>query len=266
MADDEPKGATMLAQLDFGTYIAFFLPGALGLYALVPLSARVHNLFDQIVAKDTTVGATFLLITGGLVVGTVISGLRAALLDWLIVWHKPNFNFESLKDKDTRIAYKETIANTYRFYQFYGNMFLALSFYVAVKYFFGGVDYQKDLPMLSLDVLVLFGLLVQSRKSLTSTHKVVGQILGLEKSGPKIRTKKLPVGAVDQPYKCSLEAKDGVPPIKWTVVGALPAGIVLDSCGGLSGVSSAAVEVKITLRIEDANKESDSNEFLLKIV
>ena len=134
-------------------------------------------------------GATFLFLTGGLVVGTVISGLRAAFLDWVIVWKKPKFNFESLKDKDTRTAYKEAIANTYRFYQFYGNMLLALGLYMVVKYLLGGINVQKDLPVLLLDAVVLVGLVVQSRKSLISTYNVVGQLLGTEKAGPKISTK-----------------------------------------------------------------------------
>jgi|SRR5579862_1282302 len=166
MPDDEPKEAKVLSELDFGTYIAFFLPGVLGLYALIPFSKRVADLFTQVVTKDTQVGASFLLLVGGLVVGTVISGLRAVWLDRVLVWHKPKFNFRGLAAKDTRAAYKDAIANTYRFYQFYGNMFLALGFYVVVRYVLVGVDYHNEKQLAGLDVVVLLGLFLQAEEFL----------------------------------------------------------------------------------------------------
>ncbi len=265
MPDDGPQGSKVLSELDFGTYIAFFLPGALGLYALTPLAPRVRDLFEQIVDKDTTLGATLLLLTGGLIVGTVISGIRAIFLDWVIVWHKPNFNFGSLRDKETRVAYKDAIANTYRFYQFYGNIFLALAFYVVVRYFLAGVDFRTEKPQFYLEMFVLVGLFLQSRKSLQSTYKVMGQILGLEKAGLKIHTKNLPHAKLNQLYDCPLEVKDSVPPIKWTAITSLPTGIALDSCGGLSGTPTVKGLVTLKLKVEDAIKASDSKEFSLKI-
>jgi hypothetical protein len=265
MSDDEPKEAKVLSELDFGTYIAFFLPGVLGLYALIPFSKRVAELFTQVVTKDTTVGASFLLLVGGLVVGTVISGLRAVWLDRVLVWHKPKFNFRSLAAKDTRAAYKDAIANTYRFYQFYGNMFLALGFYVVARYVLVGVDYHSEKQLAGLDVVVLLGLFLQARKSLKSTYDVLGQILGVEPPGLSVVTCGLPNGKVGQSYKQPLQA-NGVPPFKWTLtVGALPNGVTLDPCGGLSGTPTAEGTATITLRLDDASGASQSKEFSITI-
>ena len=265
MPDDDQKEAKVLSELDFGTYIAFFLPGALGLYALIPLSQKVADLFAQVVTKDSTVGASFLLLVGGLVVGTVVSGLRAVSLDGLIMWNKPKLNFRSLAVKDTRVAYKDALNNTYRFYQFYGNMFLALGFYVVVRYVLAGVDYRKEKELFGLDMIVLVGLFFQSRKSLSSTYNVLGQLLGVEPPGLSVLTPALPDGKVGQPYKHPLAAT-GAPPFKWALAsGALPNGLSLDLCGGLSGAPTAKGTVHFTLRVDDATNASQSKEFTVTI-
>jgi hypothetical protein len=265
MPDDDPKEAKVLSELDFGTYIAFFLPGALGLYALVPLSQSVAALFAQVVTKDTTVGASFLLLVGGLVVGTVVSGLRAVSLDGLIMWNKPKLNFRSLGVKDTRVAYKDALNNTYRFYQFYGNMFLALGFYIVVRYVLAGIDYRKEKELFGLDLIVLVGLFFQSRQSLKSTYNVLGQILGVEPPGLTVLTTALPDGKVGEPYKCPLAVK-GAPPFKWTLTkGALPSGLNLDPCGGLSGTPLNQGIVQFTLLVADATNASQSKEFSVTI-
>jgi hypothetical protein len=265
MPDDEPKETKVLSELDFGTYIAFFLPGVLGLYAMVPLSQRVAELFTQVVTKDSTVGASFLLLVGGLVVGTVISGVRAVTLDWILVWHKPKLKFRSLADKDTRIAHKEAINNTYRFYQFYGNMVLALAFYISVRYLLAGVDYHKEKVLFGMDLVVLLALLIQSRKSLNSTYNVLSQILGVETPGLSILTSRLPDGTANQAYRQSLNAS-GAAPFKWTLVsGTLPSGLSLNPCGGLSGTPTAQGNSNFTLEVEDYSAAKKSQEFSITI-
>jgi hypothetical protein len=237
------------------------------LYALIPLSSGIGLLFDQIVDKDSALGAIFLLLTGGLIVGTVVSGLRAAFFDFLIVMRpKPKFNYDNLKEKNTLIAYREAIANTYRFYQFYGNMFLALSLYLAVRYVFSHVDFKAEKPWFYLNLGVWFGLGVQSNKSLRSTYRTIGQILGFEEGKPTIVSKKLPHGKVGEQYTGSLLSRDGRPPIKWSVeTGTLPVGIKLDVCGGLSGNPTVQGDSTFTLRIDDALRASDTREFSLRI-
>ncbi len=241
----------MLSELDFGTYIAFFLPGVLGLYALVPLSPRVAALFEQVVSKDSNVGASFLLLVAGLIVGTVVSGLRAVSLDLLIMWHKPKLNFGSITAKDTRVAYKEAVNNTYRFSQFYGNMFLALGFYLVVRYMLAGVAIQSESKLFFLNLIVLAGLLVQSAKSVRNAYKVMEQILGVVAPGLTVLTKSLPNGKIGQEYRYPLLAS-GTPPFTWTIdSGVIPDGLVLNACGGLSGAPSAKGAAQFILRVAD---------------
>src|ERR1051325_5138845 len=125
-------------------------------------------------------------------VGTVISAVRTLILDWIV--HKPKFNYARLTDPNIFVAYKEAIANTYRFYQFYGNTLLALGFYLAVRYFLGGVDFRTEKPLFYLAVFVLLVLFVQSIRQLRGTYDVVGQLLGLVLAGLKICTEKLKGG------------------------------------------------------------------------
>ena len=264
MPDEEPKETKVLSDLDFGTYIAFFLPGVLGLYALIPFSKRVADLFTQVVTKDTTVGATFLLLIGGLVVGTLVSGLRAVFLDGLLVWDKPEFNFGNLSNKDTRTAYKDAVANTYRFYQFYGNMLLALGFYVVVRYALTGVDYRTEFKIVVIDGIVLLGLVLQARKSLKSTYSVMGQILGVVPPGLSVKTRSLPSGKIGEAYNQPLEAK-GAPPFKWTLTGSLPGGLNLDACGGIRGKPATKETATFTLSVADASGQSKSKEFSITI-
>lgn len=64
----------------------------------------------------------------------------------------------------------------------------------------------------------------------------------------------LPDATVGQPYEVALEHWGGEAPVTWAVTGgALPAGLVLDARGMVSGVPEEAGEVRFRLGVEDSS-------------
>jgi hypothetical protein len=112
----------------------------------------------------------------------------------------------------------------------------------------------------------LFVLFVQAIRQLKGTYGVVGQLLGLVSAGLKICTENLSGGKINESYKYPLEAKEGTPPVKWTVAaGNLPAGLTLDACGGLAGTPTAQGTFQFTLRVDDAANGTQSKQFSITI-
>lgn len=70
-----------------------------------------------------------------------------------------------------------------------------------------------------------------------------------------IQTTTLPKAYVRQQYQARLEARGGVPPLKWEVTeGSLPAGIVLHSDGELAGTPTETGEFRLTVTVTDSGK------------
>ncbi len=74
-----------------------------------------------------------------------------------------------------------------------------------------------------------------------------------------LTTRSLATGTIGQSYAQSLTATGGTKPYSWTVAGALPAGLTLDSVAGLlSGVPQTTASVLLQLRVTDASTPSQS--------
>jgi len=70
-----------------------------------------------------------------------------------------------------------------------------------------------------------------------------------------IQTTSLPRAYVRQPYQARLEARGGVPPLKWEVTeGSLPPGIVLHSDGELAGTPIETGEFRLTVTTTDSGR------------
>ena len=83
-----------------------------------------------------------------------------------------------------------------------------------------------------------------------------------------ITTTALASGLVGAAYKTDLTATGGVKPYTWSVkAGTLPGGLTLDpATGSLAGKPTAGMDGPITIEVTDAQKDTDSHEFALKIV
>lgn len=118
-----------LAPLDFSHVIAFLLPGFVAVYALGYLSPRTGELISLSFSADAGIGPVFVLMVASLVLGVGLSALRTLALDRVQHWTgvtRPDLDFSQLKCEQTRAAFSEAVANTYRYAQFYGNTMLAV--------------------------------------------------------------------------------------------------------------------------------------------
>jgi Putative Ig domain len=97
----------------------------------------------------------------------------------------------------------------------------------------------------------------------------LAQDLGTDVSPLVIETQSLPRAYVRQPYQARLQARGGVPPLKWEITeGSLPAGIVLQNDGGLTGVASQTGESRFTVTVTDSGRPAHqiTHQFSLAVV
>jgi len=81
------------------------------------------------------------------------------------------------------------------------------------------------------------------------------------------RTTTLPKGYLRQPYQVRLEADGGITPLKWEVSeGALPAGILLQSDGLLTGTPAETGEFPFSVTVSDSGKPAYQRKEQLSLV
>jgi len=82
-----------------------------------------------------------------------------------------------------------------------------------------------------------------------------------------LQTSTLPKAYVRQLYQARLEAEGGITPLKWEVSeGSLPAGIILQSDGVLSGTPTETGEFRFTARVTDSGKPAYERQQNLSLV
>jgi hypothetical protein len=84
-----------------------------------------------------------------------------------------------------------------------------------------------------------------------------------------IETQSLPKAYVREPYQTRLQARGGVPPLKWEVTeGSLPAGIVLHNDGQLTGTPTRSGELQFNVTVTDSDRPAHqiTHRFLFTVV
>jgi hypothetical protein len=121
--------------LDFGLFVAYFIPGVIGLIGLTYFSAGAREILDGITGKEMSTGGFLVGAIVVLILGMSLSILRFATIDASFRVAIPclappmkriNPNFENLITEGRLSAYNEAKAADKRPYQFYGNTLLAL--------------------------------------------------------------------------------------------------------------------------------------------
>lgn len=132
--------------LDFGTLIAYLIPGYVALRAMAGLGIAAGDLLPRDALFD---GQAVVVITvGSLVAGMLVSIVRAVVLERTFAvgfettsklpahWRRippAAVDYARLVEEGRMAAYQEAKASEKRPFQFYGNMFLSLTLLLAAK-------------------------------------------------------------------------------------------------------------------------------------
>jgi len=165
--------------LDFGTVIAFLLPGFVTFYSLIFVSPRASELVTASLTKDASAGILLFLMLSSLATGVVVSAFRALFVDWLQFKtgvKKPDLDFSKLTEEHTLKAFNEAIANTFRFSQFYGNLLVGIVLLLAGKCW-SKFDLTNEWLVYSILVITIMVLFLSHRRALDQTYKTLEKIL-----------------------------------------------------------------------------------------
>lgn len=118
-----------LSSHNFGILIAYILPGFVVLFGIGFWSVTVQSWLAVNPQKAPTIAGFLYVTVASLGIGVVLNTLRRHTLD---LFHhflgikKAHWNYSDLQENISAIEF--VIANQFRFYQFHGNLFLALLF------------------------------------------------------------------------------------------------------------------------------------------
>lgn len=118
---------------NFGPLIAYLLPGFVSLWGVSYFSETVHTWLAAAPQAAPTVGGFLYATLASTAAGLLVSAVRWAVVDRL--YHRtgirePRWDFSRLPEKFE--AFEGLVQNHYRYFQFYANFLVALSFtYVA---------------------------------------------------------------------------------------------------------------------------------------
>jgi uncharacterized protein (TIGR03437 family) len=106
---------------------------------------------------------------------------------------------------------------------------------------------------------------IRTTDATTATAQATFAII-VSGSGPRILISTLPTGILNQPYNASLSGQGGTPPYTFSLAaGTLPAGLLLNLNGTLTGAPNISGAYPITIRIGDANQQSSQADLLINI-
>lgn len=171
----------VLPQLDFGLLVAYFFPGFVAVYGIRYLSPRVFRLLEATWQAEQSLGLIFVVVVSGMIAGVIVSSVRSVLLDPLHDWTGAQLgplNYSALGNNVELVkSFQEAVSNTYRFYQFNGNMVIALGFLAAARAHHLDWSNANGLALHVLNWIAIALLFVHSRHSRRKTHRVLTAIL-----------------------------------------------------------------------------------------
>jgi len=205
---------------NFGFLIAYLIPGFTVLWGLSYHSETVSTWLGSVPPNAPTVGGFLYLTLASVAAGLTASTIRWAVIDTLHHWtgiRQPDWDFRCLQENAA--AFDTLGENHYRYYQFYGNMAVALAFSYAALWFASGTlapPFGSGSPgVLFIEVLFLAGsrdtlakyysrvsrflraepAAEGARAAMTSTASETGE---LNRSSPSARTLGVPHGKADR--------------------------------------------------------------------
>jgi hypothetical protein len=168
--------------INFGLIIAFFLPGVIATYSLRYISNQIDQLLQTIEKGQSFVGPAAMLVMGALVAGLIISSVRVVVFDPLIHLTgvpKPKVDYKKLDSAEKRAAYNELVDNIYRYYQFYGNVFLGLLLLACLRYVMAGAPIlgsAKSFSFFVISIGAIATLFLAARQSMLQLHLAINDL------------------------------------------------------------------------------------------
>jgi len=168
---------------NFGLLIAYLLPGFVALWGVGFFSDTARSWLAVSPMTAPTVGGFLYVTLGSTAAGLIVSAVRWFLLDRL--FHRtgipePTWQFAHLQD---RLASFETLVEYhYRYYQFYSNTLIALTFtYVSWLVRFPRGPRLADLGIVLIGLVLFFG----SRDTLSKYYTRTSMLIPGAARAPK---------------------------------------------------------------------------------
>jgi hypothetical protein len=159
----------------FGLFIAYLLPGFIGLFGLTPLVPEVLVWLQPVTSG---LGASLLAIIGAMTLGMTLSCFRWLLID--TVHHRTGIvppDWDDTRLDQSLDAFNYLVENHYRYYQFYANTLIAVLWTYSLHRF------MRTSPLLGFGtdsgVLILCAVLFAgSRDALAKYYLRTGRLIG----------------------------------------------------------------------------------------
>ena len=169
----------------FGLIVAYLVPGFVGLVGLAPLIPLVALWLQPVHDGVLGFGPTLYTLLAATTISQIINCFRWILLDQVHAWSGLRANAQDFSQLQNRIdGYDYLVQNHYRYYQFAGNMFL------AVVWSYGVNRFLKTSPFLGLGTdlgvaVLLIVLFAASRDALSKYYHRTDSLLSpiAEKDG-----------------------------------------------------------------------------------
>lgn len=145
-----------LTSTSFGLFIAFLLPGLVGLFAVSFWFPVMRSLFTTFLTAESNVGLFFLVILASVVVGLEVTVIRWVLFEELLC--RPSRlrpeDFANLDSEGKLAAFRACVDEHYRYHQFWGGMTVVIPILYAgwLHYLLGGLT--KSTKFVSILVLI----------------------------------------------------------------------------------------------------------------
>ena len=169
---------TELSQKNFGLLIAYVIPGFVALWGISHFSSTVASWITSSQRSTPTIGGFLYVTLASLAAGLIVSAVRWALVDTLhhaTGVRPPKWDFAYLDDRLD--GFSALVDNHYRYYQFYGNMCVAVAFnYRTWLTLQGQKIWNVDWTTVCFIVLELI-LIAGSRDALRKYYARAGRVL-----------------------------------------------------------------------------------------
>lgn len=195
---------------NFGLLIAYLIPGFLVVSTFSKYSQTTRIWMGADLATAPTVGGFLYITLASIAAGLAVSTVRWLILDF--VHHhtgipRPAWDFSNLQPN--LAAFEAAVENHFRYYQFYGNVLIALCLSVATGTASAFLDGLHPALATGLTACVLLLFFVASRDALQKYYARTGHILGTSRLSKEItddermapKTEKWIEGQIDQGNK-----------------------------------------------------------------